>query len=203
MTTITFDAIIGQKRAKRLLTRMVEKDRVAHALLFTGIDGIGKKTAAKAMAMALNCRKTTGVLACKKCPSCRKMLSDNHPDLITVEPSGIFIKIDQVRTLRRRLMFAPIHGGRRMVIVNDAHTMNAEASNAMLKMLEEPPDNTHWVLTAPQTSDLIPTIVSRCQHIAFEPLSFETIVQVLRKNQEMDLESVAWGKPFPPRHKDG
>jgi DNA polymerase-3 subunit delta' len=189
MTTVTFESLVGQNPAKRLLSRMVDKDRVAHALLFTGIDGIGKQTVAKALAMALNCRKLAGVQACKKCPSCRKMLSDNHPDLIIVEPSGTFIKIDQVRNLRKRLMFAPVQGGRRMVVVNDSHAMNAEASNAMLKMLEEPPDNTHIVLTAPQTSDLLPTIVSRCQHIAFEPLSFETIAQVLRENQDIDAES--------------
>jgi len=185
-TTVTFDSIIGQRRAIGLLTRMVEKDRVPHALLLTGIDGIGKQTAAKAMAMAMNCLTPRGALACRECASCRKMLSGNHPDLIIVEPSGVFIKIDQIRTLQKRLMFAPIQGGRRSVIVNDAHTMNAEASNAMLKTLEEPPDNTHLVLTAQQTSDLLPTIVSRCQHVGFEPLSPESIAQRLCETEGVD-----------------
>jgi len=185
-TTATFESIIGQRRAIGLLTRMVEKDRVPHALLLTGIDGIGKQTAAKAMAMAMNCLTPRGALACRECASCRKMLSGNHPDLIIVEPSGVFIKIDQIRTLQKRLMFAPIQGGRRSVIVNDAHTMNAEASNAMLKTLEEPPDNTHLVLTAQQTSDLLPTIVSRCQHVGFEPLSPESIAQRLFETEGVD-----------------
>jgi DNA polymerase-3 subunit delta' len=168
---------------------MVDKDRVAHALLFTGIDGIGKKTTAKALAMVLNCPNRSGIIACRACSSCRKMLSENHPDLIIVEPRGTFLKIDQVRNLRKRLMFAPIQGGRRIVVVNDAQAMNAEASNAMLKMLEEPPDNTHIVLTAHQTSDVLPTIVSRCQHISFEPLHFKAIAQVLRKTEDIDIES--------------
>jgi DNA polymerase-3 subunit delta' len=185
-TMVTLESIIGQRRAIGLLTRMIEKDHVAHALLFTGIDGVGKQTAAKAMAMAMNCLTSKGALACRGCSSCRKTLSGNHPDLIIVNPSGVFIKIDQIRSLKKRLMFAPILGGRRIVIVNDAHTMNVEASNAMLKTLEEPPDNTHVVLTAQQTSDLLPTIVSRCQHIAFEPLSPESIAKLIRKRQDVD-----------------
>jgi DNA polymerase III subunit delta' len=185
-TAETLDGIIGQQRAIGLLTRMVEKDRLPHALLFTGIDGIGKQTTAKAVAMTLNCLTPTGALACRECASCRKMLSGNHPDLIIVEPSGAFIKIDQIRTLHKQLMFAPIQGGRRHVIVNDAHAMNPEASNAMLKTLEEPPDNTHLVLTAQQTSDLLPTIVSRCRHLSFEPLSPEHITRKLLETDGVD-----------------
>jgi DNA polymerase-3 subunit delta' len=117
------------------------------------------------------------------------MISGNHSDVITIEPSGVFIKIDQVRSLRKQLLFAPIHGGRRVIIVNDAHKMNAEASNAMLKMLEEPPDNTHIVLTAPQTSDLLPTIVSRCQHVAFRPLHPTRIAAVLRERVGLDEDT--------------
>jgi DNA polymerase-3 subunit delta' len=191
MTPATFESIVGQKRAVALLTKMVEKDLVAHALLFTGIDGIGKQTTAKAMAMAMNCQARKGVLACLDCSSCRKMLSGNHPDLIIMEPKGMLIRIDQIRDLKKRLMFAPIHGGRRIVVVNDAHRMNAEASNAMLKTLEEPPDNTYLVLTAEQTSDLLPTIVSRCQHMAFQPLSPESILEVIRQRRDMNQETAS------------
>lgn len=185
-TVKTFDAILGQQRAIRWLTRTLEKDRVAHALLFTGIDGIGKQTTAKALGMAMNCQRPVRGLACKTCPACKKMLSGNHPDLILIGPDGAFIKIDQVRDLQKRLMFAPINGGTRLVVVNDAQTMNAEASNAMLKILEEPPDNTYIVLTAAQTSDLLPTIVSRCQHLCFEPLSCETIANELTSRRGLD-----------------
>ncbi|OEU45741.1 MAG: DNA polymerase III subunit delta' [Desulfobacterales bacterium S7086C20] len=188
-TVISLEPIIGQSHAVRLLTRMLENDRLPHALLFTGIDGIGKQTAAKALAMALNCLRSAGVLACMECRCCKKVISGNHPDIIIVEPSSRFIKIGQIRALRKHLSFAPVEGGRRVIIINDAHCMNVEASNAILKILEEPPDNTHVVLTAHQTSDLLPTIVSRCQHIAFNPVPVAKIVEELANRRDVDEDT--------------
>ena len=186
---ISLETIIGQYHAVRLLTRMLENDLLPHALLFTGIDGIGKQTAAKALAMALNCLRSAGVSACMECRSCQIMISGNHPDIIIVEPSGRFIKIGQIRDLRKHLKFAPVEGGSRVIIINDAHCMNVEASNAMLKILEEPPDNTHIVLTAHQTSDLLPTIVSRCQQVAFNPVPVAKIVEELAGKREIDEDT--------------
>lgn len=186
---MSFESIIGQERAIRLLTRMLLNDRLAHALLFTGIDGIGRQTTAKALAMALNCTNRVGVSACKVCRSCKKAISGNHPDLIIIKPDGAFIKIDQVRSLRNQLRFAPLEKGRRVIIINDAQTMKAEASNAMLKILEEPPKDTHIILTTLQTMDLLPTIVSRCQHIAFRPLPVAKIADVLVARQGLDPDT--------------
>jgi DNA polymerase-3 subunit delta' len=184
-----FEAIIGQERAIRLLSRMLQNGRLAHALLFTGIDGIGRQTAAKALAMALNCANPVGVSACGVCRSCQKVISGNHPDVIIVRPSGAFIKIDQARALRKHLRFAPLERGRRVIIVNDAQTMNAEASNAMLKILEEPPNDTHIILTASQTTDLLPTIVSRCQNIHFRPIPAAKIAEVLVAQGNLDQDT--------------
>jgi len=185
------ESIIGQDRAIRLLSRMLHSDRLAHALLFTGIDGIGRQTTAKALAMALNCANPVGESACGMCPSCRKVISGNHPDVIIVKPSGVFIKIDQVRSLRKDLRFAPLERGRRVIIINDAQSMNAEASNAMLKILEEPPNDTHIILTASQTSDLLPTIVSRCQNINFRPIPVAKIADVLVAKGNLDQDTAA------------
>jgi len=186
---MTFESIIGQERAIRLLRRMLQNGRLAHALLFTGIDGIGRQTTAKALAMALNCADPAGVSACGVCRSCQKVISGNHPDVIIVRPSGAFIKIDQARALRKNLRFAPLERGRRVIIVNDAQTMNAEASNAMLKILEEPPNDTHIILTASQTTDLLPTIVSRCQNIHFRPIPVATIAEVLVARGNLDQDT--------------
>ncbi len=183
---MTFESIIGQERAIRLLSRMLQNGRLAHALLFTGIDGSGRQTTAKALAMALNCANPVGVSACGVCRSCQKVISGNHPDVIIVRPSGAFIKIDQARALRKHLRFAPLERGRRVIIVNDAQTMNAEASNAMLKILEEPPNDTHIILTASQTTDLLPTIVSRCQNIYFRPIPVGKIAEVLVAQDNLD-----------------
>ncbi|NVM21066.1 MAG: DNA polymerase III subunit delta' [Desulfobacterales bacterium] len=186
---MTFESIIGQEKPIGLLSRMIEKDRIPHALLFTGIDGIGRQTTAKTLAMALNCLRPEGVLACGECRSCRKVISGNHPDIIIVKPSGAFIKIDQVRDVRRQLRFAPLEGNCRAIIVNDAHNMKTEAANAMLKILEEPPDATIIILTATQTMDLLPTIVSRCHHIPFRPIPFEKITGVLVARGRLDREA--------------
>lgn len=183
------ESIVGQARVIGILTRMLRNHRLAHALLFTGMDGVGKQTTAKALAMALNCVNPVGVSACTECSSCRKVAGGNHPDVIVVNPSGAFIKIDQVRSLRKHLRFAPLEGGRRMIIINDGQTMKAEAANALLKILEEPPNDTHIIVTAPETADLLPTIVSRCQHIAFRPIAPAEIAEVLVASKGLDPDA--------------
>lgn len=184
-----FDSIIGQERPIRFLTQMLKKKNIPHAMLFTGVDGIGKRTTAMALGMALNCTNPVGVSACGECPSCQKIISGAHPDMITIRPEGAFIKIDQVRALSRQLRFAPLEGNWRVVIINDAQAMNLEASNAILKVLEEPPKGTFIILTANQTTDLLPTIVSRCQQIAFRPIPYEKVAEVLVELQGLDRQT--------------
>lgn len=184
-----FDSIIGQERPIRFLTQMLKKKNIPHAMLFTGVDGIGKRTTAMALGMALNCSNPVGVSACGECPSCQKVISGAHPDMITIRPEGAFIKIDQVRALSRQLRFAPLEGNWRVVIINDAQAMNLEASNAILKVLEEPPKNTFIILTASQTTDLLPTIVSRCQQVAFRPIPYEKVAEVLVELQGLDRQT--------------
>ena len=104
-------------------------------------------------------------------------------------PEGAFIKIDQVRELSRQLSFAPLEGKQRVVIINDAQSMNLEASNAILKVLEEPPKGTFIILTANQTTDLLPTIVSRCQQVAFKPVPHEKVADVLVEIRGLDRQT--------------
>jgi DNA polymerase-3 subunit delta' len=96
---------------------------------------------------------------------------DRHPDVLRVSPSGHLIKIDHVRDLCRSLAMKPYEARMRVAIIGEAHRMNPPAANALLKMLEEPPAGTVLILTAPQTADLPPTIVSRCQMVRFKPIS--------------------------------
>ncbi|OEU53458.1 MAG: DNA polymerase III subunit delta' [Desulfobacterales bacterium C00003060] len=181
-------SVIGQERPVRRLTKMLEKRSIPHALLFTGADGIGKQKTAKGLGMALNCLSPVGVWACGKCPSCQKVISGCHPDMITVKLEGSFIKIDQVREVSRQLRFAPLEGNWRIVIINDAQAMTLEASNAILKILEEPPKGTVIILTAGQTTDLLSTIVSRCQKIAFRPIPYEKVTKVLMEQKGLDRQ---------------
>jgi DNA polymerase-3 subunit delta' len=179
-------------------------------LLFTGIEGVGKRTAALAFAMALNCSNRKKRLpvadttdggaahenmshetasACGRCRSCRKIVSGNHPDIIRVQPAGAFIRIDQIRELCRVLAMKPYEAEYRNAVIFDAHCMNAEAGNALLKMLEEPPYRTILVLTATTATDMLPTIVSRCRHIRFNPIPVPLLARELVETHGLDSES--------------
>lgn len=177
-----FDAIIDQERSIRVLTSLLTSRSIPHALLFTGIDGVGKRTAATAFAMACNCtgrRVEEPGVACGECAACRRIAADRHPDVLRVTPSGLQIKIDQIRNLCRALAMKPYEAELRVAIIAEAHRLNPAAGNALLKMLEEPPDRTILILTAPQTADLLPTIVSRCQHIRFKPIARHHLAAML------------------------
>ena len=169
-----FDAIIDQERSIRVLKALLSSRHIPHALLFTGIEGVGKRMAATAFAMACNCMERNGGEggeACGECASCRKIAAERHPDVLRVEASGLQIKIDQIRALCQTLAMKPYEARVRVAIIAEAHRMNPAAGNALLKILEEPPDGTVLILTAGQTADLLPTIVSRCQHIRFKPIA--------------------------------
>ncbi|MBC2712378.1 MAG: DNA polymerase III subunit delta' [Desulfosarcina sp.] len=201
MTTATgFNAIVGQQHPIRLLKTFIRNGTLPHALLFTGDDGVGKKMTATAFAMACNCLTLKSALrhsphldvidACGDCTPCRKIAGNYHPDIIRVAPLSSVIKIAQIRTLLQILTLKPNETDRRVVILSEAQTMNSEAGNALLKALEEPPDRTLLVLTARQTSDLLPTVVSRCRHIRFFPLRAEDIKRLLTAAGGIEPESV-------------
>ncbi|MBU1168151.1 MAG: DNA polymerase III subunit delta' [Proteobacteria bacterium] len=189
-----FDAIIDQENEIGRLIFMFKNRSIPHALLFSGIEGIGKRTIALTFAMALNCpesnqKKDSGntsmemasFFPCSSCRSCHKILSGVHPDILHISPSGNMIKIAQIRELCSKLLLKPYEAKTRVVIIDDAHSMNPESSNALLKSLEEPPENTMFILITNQTSDLLPTIVSRCQEIGFNPISLNGIETFLTR----------------------
>jgi len=199
MVFTPFSKIIGQERAINYVKRVVGKDRLSHAYLFTGIPGIGKKSAAFALAQAVNCDNPAMGEGCGDCRSCRQMISGNHPDLFVIKPDGQAIKIGQIRNLIRDLGFKKVSAGFRVIIVCQAETMTEEAANAFLKILEEPPDGNILVLDVVEARDLLPTIVSRCQKVSFLPLPPTLIAdrlvqeQGLAKDQALVVAKIADG----------
>lgn len=191
-----FDAIIGQTLPVRILQTFLNKAMVPQALLFTGKAGVGKQTTAMIFAMALKCHGTIlgstkgqtpeQVRPCGRCQTCLRVAAKSHPDVISVAPRKAILRIDQIRGLRNTLAMKPFDAGQRVVIISDAHCMNPEAGNALLKVLEEPPPGTTLILTAHQRSDLLPTIVSRCQHIRFNPLPADAVESHLINIEEID-----------------
>ena len=192
-----FESILGQDGPVRIITRLLKKGKMPHALIFTGIEGVGKCMTALALSMVANCtgppgqRQEEANWACGGCRSCKKILSGNHPDVLVVEPEGPMIKIDQIRNLIQTLTLKPFEAKMRVVIIRSSHTMNAAAGNALLKVLEEPPNHTILILTALQTTDLLPTIISRCRQIRFNPLSQQNIQGLLEKNCRIEANQAA------------
>jgi len=173
-----FDKILGQTRPLTILRRMLDAGRIPHACMFTGIAGIGKYTTAKAFAKALNCSEHSSDF-CDTCTPCKKINSDIHPDITVIEPEKNIIKIDQIRRLQQSIAFSPLEANWRIVIIDQAESMNKEAANCLLKTLEEPPPATVLILTVNSTSKILPTILSRCQKIAFIPLTKNDMQAVL------------------------
>ena len=142
-------------------------DRLGHAVLLVGANGIGKQVFAKSLASSLLCEQSQALgKACGQCAACSQLAADSHPDVYRIEPSGASytIKIDEIRAMSRFIGQTATRGGCRIILISGAHHMNRAASNALLKSLEEPGDKTFFIVTAEEVSSLLPTISSRCQH---------------------------------------
>jgi len=196
---LCFKHLLGHDKAKFLLQKAAAKNKIAHAYLFRGPDGVGKKRAALTYAAYINCKSPLENDACGHCAACRKYISGNHPDLVHIAPDGAAIKIGQVRELKHQLAFPPLEAAVRVGVIEDIHAMRREAANSLLKTLEEPAPDNLLILTADQAGNILPTIISRCQVIPFGPLNHEDIAQVLmqenglEKAQALTLASVAEG----------
>ena len=180
--SLSFNRLYGHEKAKRLLNRSLAADRIPHAYIFRGPDGVGKKLFARGLAAVLNCRDRRGTEACGACVSCRKFKSMNHPDFLVIRPEKGVIKIDQIRNLSRELTYPPYESKVRVVVLEDVQTMRREAANSLLKTLEEPPENNVLILTAESSQEILPTLISRCQVVPFANLSIEDTAAILIKN---------------------
>ena len=171
--------IPGQQRAIRFLKQLIKKEAVPHAFLFTGMEGAGKFAAARQFAKALNCPSPQDFDSCGACASCRKLEEGLHPDLVHIKNEGVFIKLEQIRELMKRFRFRPFEGKFRVVIIQDAQRLMESAANAMLKILEEPPKANIFILLATESQMLLPTIVSRCCQVRFQPLEDKIVAEWL------------------------
>jgi DNA polymerase-3 subunit delta' len=178
---MSFQDIIGHERPIQILKIALLRKSLAHAYLFYGEEGIGKKLVAKALAQAANCEIQLEGNSCGQCPSCQHIEAETHPDFRTIGPEGTMIKINQIRPLQEQMRLKPMSGLYRFVILDEAETMNDEASNALLKSLEEPPDHTVMILITSHPHALLPTVVSRCQRVRFNPLTDQQVIGILRR----------------------
>ncbi|MBE0597704.1 MAG: DNA polymerase III subunit delta' [Desulfuromonadales bacterium] len=181
---MTFARVLGHERQKAILQRAMTSGRLAHAYLFEGPEGVGKRLLAVALARAVFCREGTG---CGDCPACRKVDHQNHPDLHLVESEGAAIKIDQVRVLQREMAFRPVEGGKKICLIDGADRMNPAAGNALLKTLEEPSGEALLILLTCRSDAVLGTIRSRCQRLPFGRLPRTMIQEVLQERLELGV----------------
>jgi DNA polymerase III subunit delta' len=179
---MSFDDIVGNARVKNILRSSLERERVPGSLLFYGPQGVGKSEMALVLAKALNCLNKKND-SCERCSSCSAINKNRgtFPDLIKIKTEKDIIGIDQMRLIKWAAYLKPMIGKKRVFIVEQAEKMNEEASNCLLKVLEEPPYFSHIILTTDSLFSILPTIRSRCQILKFAQISKQDIQEELIK----------------------
>ncbi len=187
----TFEEMIGQKPIVQTLQNAIKNDRVAQAYIFSGMRGVGKTTAARVLAKALNCQKGPTPTPCNKCEFCREINEDRSVDVLEIDGASNR-GIDEVRSLREGVKYKPIHSRYKVIIIDEVHMLTREAFNALLKTLEEPPPHTVFIFATTEFHKVPATIVSRCQHFEFKKISQKDIIKHLleiAKNEKIEVSS--------------
>jgi len=173
-----FDAVVGQEPITRTLRNALISGRVAHAYLFTGPRGVGKTTTARLLAKALCCVERADAEACGACPSCRDFVSGAPVDVLEIDAASN-TSVDDIRTLRENVKYAPARGRFKVYIVDEVHMLSGAAFNAFLKTLEEPPDHVVFILATTEPRKIPATVLSRCQRFDFKPIPPELLTASL------------------------
>ncbi len=183
--------LIGHEWAVRLLQSHLRTGRTRHAYLFTGPQGIGRRTLALRLAQALNCSAPPApAVPCGACRACRLIEAMQHPDLFTVQAErvGGTLKVEQIRALQRGLSLAPYEARYKIALLLRFEEAHPSAANALLKTLEEPPENVILLMTASDPETLLPTIASRCEVLRLRPLSRRLVSEGLRNRRNLPAE---------------
>jgi DNA polymerase-3 subunit gamma/tau len=186
----TFKDLVGQQHVTETLANAIKNDRVAHAYIFSGARGVGKTTAARILAKAMNCVKGPTPEPCGECDSCKEIAAGTSLDVIEIDAASNR-GIDQIRELREMVRYAPAASRSKVVILDEAHMLTGEASNALLKTLEEPPDRVIFVMATTEPENLADTIRSRSQHFHFRALTFAEIagrLEEIAKKENLKID---------------
>jgi DNA polymerase III subunit gamma/tau len=186
----TFTEIVGQQHVTQTLANAIKSNRVAHAYIFSGVRGVGKTTTARILAKALNCVKGPTAEPDNTCDSCREISAGTSLDVLEIDAASNR-GIDQIRELREMVRYAPASSPYKVVILDEAHQLTDEASNALLKTLEEPPERVVFILATTRSEDLVDTIKSRAQLFNFRSLTFKEIageIERVAKSENLKID---------------
>lgn len=201
----TFEEIIGQKHVVQTLKNAIESDRIGQAYLFSGMRGVGKTTTARILAKALNCLSSNAPTStpCNKCESCKEVDHDHAVDVLEIDGAANR-RVEEARTLREGLKYKPIRYRYKVVIVDEVHMFTPEAFNTLLKILEEPPPRTIFILATTEYHKVPLTIVSRCQHFEFRKISQNEIIKhLLEISQKEGITISPYGLRMIAQAADG
>ena len=178
--------IVGHKQVITQLCLMQQEDRIPHAMLFCGTDGVGKSLVAEALAAAILCHAPVNNQACGHCKACQVLAAGTHPDFFQIQPesetkAAPAIRIEAVRKLQEEIARIPLLSERRVVIMQEADKMNEAAANCLLKTIEEPSGQIVFILLTSRPSALLDTIISRCMRVEFGILQPEELVAILHQ----------------------
>jgi len=175
-----FESVVGQAHIVATLKNAIQKNRLAHAYLFTGPRGVGKTSTARILAKALNCKDGPTAKPCQKCPSCLEINHGRSLDVIEIDGASNR-GIDEIRALRENVKFAPTLGKYKVYIIDEVHQITPDGFNALLKTLEEPPEFVKFIFATTHPQKVMPTIISRCQRMDFRRITVIEIIAQLEK----------------------
>lgn len=161
----SFDEVVGQEVTVRTIQNAIKTNQVGHAYLFCGPRGTGKTTMARLLAKAVNCENPENA-PCEQCANCKAAIEGTHPDIIEINAANE-THVEDIRDLIERSKLAPMMGKHKVYIIDEVHQLSSAASSALLKTLEEPPENVIFILATTDPQKLLPTIISRCQQFNF------------------------------------
>jgi DNA polymerase-3 subunit gamma/tau len=176
----TFEELIGQEHVANTLRNAILKQRIGHAYLFSGPRGIGKTSAARIFAKALNCEKGPTPTPCGECTFCREISEGRSLDLVEIDGASNR-RIDEIRQLRENVRFVPSSSRYKIYIIDEVHMLTPEAFNALLKTLEEPPEHIIFIFATTEVQKVPQTIRSRCQQFLFKRIPIPRIIDVLKR----------------------
>lgn len=182
-----FHLVLGQEPAILRLCQDWHRQQIPPAYLFRGLVSVGKRKVALALAQALNCENPLPEGACGNCSCCRQISFGSFPNLLLIEPDGKELKVEQIRSAIEWLQWKPESRQYRVLIIDSAESMNAVSANALLKTLEEPPEQSLIILLASAAKPLLETITSRCRQVLFQPLSSDKVQTIFCKERNYTL----------------